>query len=235
MTKFEVKRGFKGVWIPREIWLNEELTIMEKLFLVEIDSLDNDDGCFASNAHFADLFGISKGRCSQIIKEMERKKYISISYEKNGKEISKRIIKVFRKLNRGVKKTKGGCLENAQGSNTVINNTKSINKPAEIINYLNEKADKNFKPVESNTKHVKARINEGYTLDEFKTVIDYTVSEWKGKVFGNGKNGSDYLRPSTLFNGKFDERLQLAREKQPNKQVKESPKEERDSVLGGLF
>ena len=101
MTKFEVKRGFKGVWIPREIWLNEELTIMEKLFLVEIDSLDNDDGCFASNAHFADLFGISKGRCSQIIKEMERKKYISISYEKNGKEISKRIIKVFRKLNRG--------------------------------------------------------------------------------------------------------------------------------------
>ena len=35
------KRDFKGVWIPKEIWLSTDLKVMEKLILVEIDSLDN--------------------------------------------------------------------------------------------------------------------------------------------------------------------------------------------------
>ena len=56
-----MNRAFKGIWIPAEVWLNDGLSVMEKLFLVEIDSLDNDSGCFASNAHFAEFFDISKG------------------------------------------------------------------------------------------------------------------------------------------------------------------------------
>jgi len=34
-----MNRDFKGVWIPKEVWINKDLTWMEKLFLVEIDSL----------------------------------------------------------------------------------------------------------------------------------------------------------------------------------------------------
>ncbi len=83
-------RGFKGIWIPAEIWLNKDLTVMEKLFLVEIDSLDNESGCFASNAHFSAMFDVSKGRCTQIIKSLEEKGLISIGYEKDGKLITKR-------------------------------------------------------------------------------------------------------------------------------------------------
>ena len=56
------ERTFKGIWIPKEIWLNNELTLQEKVILVEIDSLDNDDGCFASNKYFSEFFGISAGR-----------------------------------------------------------------------------------------------------------------------------------------------------------------------------
>jgi uncharacterized phage protein (TIGR02220 family) len=114
-----------------------------------------------------------------------------------------------------------------------LNNKISVYE--EVIQHLNEKADKSFKNTKSNNKHISARLNEGFTVEDMKIVIDYTVAEWKGKVFGNGKNGSDYLRPSTLFNGKFDERLQLAKEKTPKKKTSESPKEEKDSVLGGLF
>jgi hypothetical protein len=33
-------RDFKGVWIPKEIWINTDLSIIEKVLLVEIDSLD---------------------------------------------------------------------------------------------------------------------------------------------------------------------------------------------------
>lgn len=72
----EVKRGFKGIWIPKEIWLNDELTLQEKVFLVEINSLDNDDGCFASNDYFADFFGLTKNRASEIIQALISKGFI---------------------------------------------------------------------------------------------------------------------------------------------------------------
>ena len=125
-----INRDFKGVWIPKEIWLNKDLTVMEKLFLVEIDSLDNDKGCFASNAHFAEFFDITKGRCTQIIKSLEKKGLVTIKLEREGKNVSKRIIKVVRKLNTLVSKlntplseTKHPYLENDEGSNTSTSNT----------------------------------------------------------------------------------------------------------------
>ena len=36
-------RNFKGIWIPKEIWLAEDLTMQEKVMLVEIDSLDDEE------------------------------------------------------------------------------------------------------------------------------------------------------------------------------------------------
>ncbi len=115
-------RAFKGVWIPKEIWENKELSWMEKLFLTEINSLDNDNGCFASNNYFASFFDLSKGRCSQIIKSLEEKKYINIkyTYKKNTNEIEKRIIKVFSILNT--------CLENDKDNNTINNKDLLLSK-----------------------------------------------------------------------------------------------------------
>lgn len=122
------ERSFKGIWIPAEIWLNQDLTVMEKLFLVEIDSLDNDNGCFASNAYFSKFFGISKGRCTQIIKSLEAKNLVKIELIREGKKITKRVLRVFNKLNRGIKYSKQGYLENAEDNNTCINNTSYIYK-----------------------------------------------------------------------------------------------------------
>ncbi len=92
-----MERDFKGIWIPKEIWLNTHLTMNEKLFLVEIDSLDNEKGCFASNDYFAEFFGLSKNRCSEIIKSLEKKGFLSVSYKyKAGtKAIESRIIKLL--------------------------------------------------------------------------------------------------------------------------------------------
>lgn len=123
-------RAFKGIWIPKEVWLNEELNVIEKLFLVEIDSLDKEQGCWASNKYFSEFFGISKGRCSQIINSLKDKKMIDITYQREGNEVKKRTIKVVNKLNTLVNKlndpikySKGGYLENAKENNTSINNT----------------------------------------------------------------------------------------------------------------
>ncbi|CAM2079761.1 MAG: helix-turn-helix domain-containing protein [uncultured Clostridium sp.] len=94
-----MERVFKGVWIPKEIWLSKNLTLTEKVFLTEIDSLDNSNGCFASNEHFATFFNLSKNRCSEIIKSLEKKGYVDIEYiyKENSKEILKRIINIKNK------------------------------------------------------------------------------------------------------------------------------------------
>src|SRR5690554_2898833 len=103
------------------------------------------------------------------------------------------------------------------------NNDNNVNKNiyVEIIEFLNEKAGTNFKHSTNKTRDlIKARLNEGFTINDFKTVIEYCCKEWKGKVFSNGKIGDSYLRPTTLFNNKFDERLNLAKQ---NKQATPQP------------
>jgi hypothetical protein len=70
-------RDFKGVWIPKEIWLNTDLSIIEKVLLVEIDSLDNSErGCFASNEYLAKFVQLSEGRVANIIVDLKKRGFI---------------------------------------------------------------------------------------------------------------------------------------------------------------
>lgn len=64
-------RDFKGVWIPKEIWLNEELTMLEKVIFVEIDSLDGPEHCYASNEYFATFCNCSESKVSKAIKKLK--------------------------------------------------------------------------------------------------------------------------------------------------------------------
>jgi len=85
---------------------------------------------------------------------------------------------------------------------------------SEIIEYLNKKTGRSFRNVEANKKLIKARWNEGYKLEDFKTVVDNMVSNWSGKMF-NGVPAENYLQPKTLFSNKFDSYLnQLPRVEQ---------------------
>ena len=64
-------RDFKGVWMPKEIWLNSELTILEKVIFTEIDSLDNENHCIASNEYFANFCDCSESKISKAIKKLK--------------------------------------------------------------------------------------------------------------------------------------------------------------------
>ena len=105
--------------------------------------------------------------------------------------------------------------------------TKNNNIPyAEIIEYLNQKTGKRFRHNTQKTRSlIKARWNEGFRLDDFKKVIDICTEKWKGKTFSNGQPGDNYLQPSTLFNGKFEERLNWVNTKQPTKQHGKTPEQ----------
>lgn len=86
-----MERTFKGIWIPAEIWLDTDLSWGEKLYLLEIDSLDDGEkGCYASNKYLGEFFNQSAQKAANIIRKLEHKNRIMLEYE--GK---KRFIKVI--------------------------------------------------------------------------------------------------------------------------------------------
>jgi len=80
--------------------------------------------------------------------------------------------------------------------------TKNTEMTIQIILYLNEKANKNYSVEAKEARRcINARIAEGYSVNDFKKVIDIKVSKWLNTP------QEDYLRPITLFGTKFNSYL----------------------------
>jgi uncharacterized phage protein (TIGR02220 family) len=210
--KESIKRDFKGVWIPKEIWLDNNLTWIEKLLLTEIESLDNEEGCFASNNYFGKFFNMTSGRISQIIKSLIDKKYIIAQYEREGKQVKRRVLNI---LNRGIKYSKEGIknikqgyLGNAKENNTLINNTNNniikFKSSAElIIDLFNNITGKSLKHINSNFNMIIPRLKEGFTYEDFRKVFIVKYNQWK-----NNPEMKQYIRLSTLTrSSRFDDYL----------------------------
>lgn len=74
-----------------------------------------------------------------------------------------------------------------------------------VIDYLNQKTGKHFLDKSKDTRRlIRARYEEGYTLDDFKKVIDNTSAKWR-----DDPRMCDYLRPVTLFGTKFESYLNM--------------------------
>lgn len=120
-----MNRDFKGVWIPKEIWLNKDLTILEMVIFVEIDSLDNEDNCTAGNEYFAEFCGCSESKVSKAIKKLQELNMIEIiSFD--GRHRKMRVIK-------NAKQSSKKCYADSQKmlTNNIINktiNNKTISK-----------------------------------------------------------------------------------------------------------
>jgi hypothetical protein len=71
------ERGFKGIWMCAAVYLADDLTPIEKLMLVEIDSLTNGDcACYASNDHFASILRITESRANHLLSGLAKKGYV---------------------------------------------------------------------------------------------------------------------------------------------------------------
>ncbi len=85
-------------------------------------------------------------------------------------------------------------------NNNKNNNNKEIYK--DIVDYLNSKTGQNFRSsTKATQQHINARLQEGFTLEDFKRVVDNMCIAWKNSEF------EQYLRPSTLFGSKFENYL----------------------------
>lgn len=174
-------RDFKGVWADATMWLSEGLKCQTRCFLLEIDSLDKGEGCWAKNNHFARLFGMSKNRVSEVLKDLALKGYISISYETqdDGEEIR------FLKVTWAVEKSIG------QSKNR---STQSKNRSTQSKNRLPNNRTEKY--IENNSEIYEISAFD-FLKNEFPIQLEQTVMGFKSQI-------KDWDRFVKYFNNSCD-------------------------------
>ena len=185
-----MNRDFRGIWIPKEVWLNKDLSANEKILLAEIDSLGGlSDGCFASNQYLAEFFGLSKDRISKLISGLKNKGYITVElvYKEGTCEVNKRIIKLnpYSYFQLGGQDQLGGIGEN----NDYITNNYNINKnnkPKSSKKKASKKSYGQYKNVKLSDKELEDLIAEygKDTIDKYIEIMDMKIEE-KGYKYKN--------------------------------------------------
>ena len=136
----------KGLWIPLNVLLNEELSDKEKIVLSMISYLSDETGsCFASNKYIASIVNVTANRVSKIISSLKEKEYIKVKlkYKTDSKEIEQRqITPIVQNINRYNSKSQEGIETNnyldSQNQQYPI-----YNKGKDIINNIKNKNNYN--------------------------------------------------------------------------------------------
>ncbi|MHC5268205.1 hypothetical protein ACYSNO_03300 [Enterococcus sp. LJL98] len=170
-------RNFKGVWIPKHIWLATNLTLQEVCFLAEIESLDNEEGCYAANSHFAEFFGLSKSRSSEVINSLGKKGFISIDliYCEMGKTVEKRIIRVLpsRYFEEEQSVSRIAPSKSTEDSNTFINTNNIEEEEYKVIEKIHHLI---ISEIEKDKNHGEKVLTVYKYLSESNVHLQHTVS-----------------------------------------------------------
>ena len=115
-------RDFKGVWIPKAVWLDDRLSMLDKGIVTEIDSLDcGDDGCWASNAYIAQFCQCSESKVSKSISHLIQLGYVRVeSFDGRTRKLQSCIAKNARQTSR-----KSEADQQKMPVSNIKNNTKS--------------------------------------------------------------------------------------------------------------
>lgn len=139
-----------------------------------------------------------RSKCGSITKSNENQEENETKTKENQKEIKT-------KSNENQKENE---TKTHQDVNVIVNVNDNVNVNVKkisleeikgIVEYLNIKSNSHYKYSTDKTQTlIKARIKDGFTLDDFKIVIDKKCEEWLGTDF------EKFLRPETLFSNKFE-------------------------------
>lgn len=139
-----------------------------------------------------------RSKCGSITKSNENQEENEIKAKENQKEIK---IKSNENQKENENKTHQDVNVIVNVNDNVDVNVKkiSLEEIKGIVEYLNIKSNSHYKYSTDKTQTlIKARIKDGFTLDDFKIVIDKKCEEWLGTDF------EKFLRPETLFSNKFE-------------------------------
>ncbi len=221
-------RSFKGIWIPAEIWLCNELSIMDVILLSEIDSLDKEKGCFASNGYLSKFLGISKINVSKHIKKLKtlgliyqesfdgRKRILRSNVKKmiaNGIDLSQTISPHYRKQQ--------GCIGTNDKHITKENNKdieKNIYTKSAKADFDNSSSQYNDSVEDINNK-LKQKTKERSVKKQKKYKNDFDIiwrkwqdSEYTSTHRSNKQKEKAYEYYELLRDGKFKTKTKISTE-----------------------
>ncbi|WP_221631289.1 conserved phage C-terminal domain-containing protein [Listeria booriae] len=208
--------------VPNAIYDNRHLGAYEIAILLYLFRLANEGTAFPSITNIATTVQCSRPKVISTITELIAKKYILKTKRKkaNGDQASniytlldpKRVVNEINQssqsglpplvndINHPSKPDLLGVVNEVDCINTNITNT---NLYIKIVGYLNTNADTKYRATTKRTQQlIKARLDEGFSEEDFQQVIIKKCREWK-----KDPQFAQYLRPETLFGAKFESYL----------------------------
>ena len=187
----EPKRQFTGVWLPRELLLDERLTAVDKILYAEIASF-GDKGCWKRSEELMELCRVKRDAFGASCKRLIKFGYITQSREYG---------RMRRKSTLGFsQQSEKPAVEQSEKpavhiDNTIDNTIDNINSK-KLLDLLNEKTKRNFRILPRGYKETLKR----FSLEEIGKALDVLVEDdWHSKKINELK--SDYLlRASTIDN-----------------------------------
>lgn len=166
------RQKLKGLWIPAEILLNNDLSYKEKIVLSMVLYLSDDTGsCFASNKYIASIVNVTSDRVSKIVSSLKDKGYVDVNlkYKIDTKEIKERqIIPIAERINRYSEKYLEGIGKN---------------------NYSD--SQKQLHPIGENDEDIRKSYNKLKDKEDF-LVTDVEHKEQSRVIINNIKNKNNY-------------------------------------------
>jgi phage replication O-like protein O len=230
--------------ICRHTGIKQKTRISEAIKkLVENKLIIREGKYFKINQNFKEWLNFNGENFELIDKYYHSKKLRkSVTNDNNdNKKLRKSVTKVTEKRNSKLRKSVTPSTDNiitdktnTDNIHTPVNSNDHITQIEEIIDYLNDKTGKNFRSKNKKTmEKITARLGEGYNLDDFKKVINIKTAKWKDTEF------DDYLRPETLFGGKFEnylneKEIKNAKSKKYEYQ-KDYTEDERRKIVEGFY
>ena len=147
--------NIKGIWIPVQILLNQELNDKEKIILSLILFFSREKNCCdIRNEQFSELVLVKEDRVSRLFSSLKEKGYLNVkyNYKEESKKITSRVIMPIAE--------KIGCYNDLMG----------------IVENDNKDSSKHQPPIGENAKDIKNNINNKYIKNNenhFKGYIPY--------------------------------------------------------------
>lgn len=194
----EPKRQFTGVWLPRELLLDERLTAVDKILYAEIASF-GEKGCWKKSEELQQLCGVGRDGLQAACKRLREAGYI-IERRMYGRIV--RTLAVYSTTVKSHQSEKSVVQEQdnpvVHKDNTKDNTIDNINSEVskKLLDLLNEKTKRNFRILPRGYKETLKK----FSLEEIGKALDILVEDdWHSKKINELK--SDYLlRASTIDN-----------------------------------
>lgn len=215
-----MKRNFEGVWLPRELYLRDDVSWPEKLILVEVRSFTHNDlPCFVSNEHLAHHCQVSISTIEKSIARLVKEGFLTRTRKQHNGRSTRFLTINTRKIGdlQPVKSAESHPYFLRTEKNKITEQTKKPKKERTPSNI--EDVKKAFLAVGSNATEAHKFFDyyeaNGWTQGKGKPIVDWHAAArgWinRTKQWGNHPTGfnaeridrtnlADYLKNGTAQN-----------------------------------